>query len=546
MTAPLANDRLKALIETLRDGQITPDEHRDLEQLLRQDADTRRYYVEYQLLCADLQAILPSRDAGEFAAGLAVAKLAARGAAPRAAWIGTAVAALLVLGLGALWMSGRLDTRRAVPARSDSAVATLIGAMDAEWKTDVALTVGSPLTAMPLELSRGLAEIRFRSGASVILQAPVECVLESPSHLTLRSGRVSAKVPVEAIGFTVRTSQATVVDLGTEFGVSSEAQGATDVHVFRGQVALGTQFGPKPDRQLLGEGVAKRVEVGGSRIETIRSDELAFVLPREFEARVKAMHNSPYHRWLASSYHLRREPSLVLYYTWDSAVDNPQRVVNRAGATAGKLDGLLGNGDDPNTCPQWVSPGRWPEQRALRFDGSRRQLLRVPHSNELNITQSLTLAAWIRPNTALLPPTAVIAAKRIASGNTQANYELALLREQDRRGDVRYGLCFRSGSRRVTSAGLPVVPGQWMHVAVTANGRESVLYVDGQRVATGSGAEFIANEGDLWIGSTPHGTQAGAQGDESFEGLISEFVLVRRAMADKDIRELWSIGHPEP
>ena len=589
MTSPMSVDELRMLIEAMRTGEAAPEQHRRLEEMLRRDADFRRYYVHYLWLCADLQSILPSQDAGELVAVLtaqgqskpqvfpgkqsgvaqqsmggeaevckgAVASCPVQSTSADASWwrfrgrslwsTGTVVAVTLVLALGipSVWRLGR---NRPLPvARQDATVATLVAAIGAQWEGDTPLSIGSPLSAIPLRLNRGLAEIRFRSGAAVILQGPVACVLESPSHLSLQRRRISAKASKEAIGFTVRTDQATVVDLGTEFGVSSEGSGKTDVHVFRGQVALGTSFGFKPDRQLLSEGFAKRVDADGSRIDDIRSDELAFVGPREFEARVKALHNSPYHRWLAGSYRLRREPALVLYYAWDGPVDDLQHVINGAEATGGRLDGLLGNGQDSDTRPQWISPGRWPEQRALRFDSSRQQHLRVPHTNELNITQALTIAAWIRPNTALMPPTGVIASKRMAlSHNAQPNYELALVCEHNERGEVECALSFRSGSREVTSVGMPVVPGEWMHVAISANGEESVLYMDGQRVALGGRADFVPSEGDLWIGTAPAEPQgASANENESFEGLISEFVLVRRSMPEKEIQEMWSIGMPE-
>ena len=182
------------------------------------------------------------------------------------------------------------------------------------------------------------------------------------------------------------------------------------------------------------------------------------------------MDNS-YYRWLASSYHLRREPALVLYYTFDCAMEKPDRVLNLAGATAGKLDGLVGNGQDSETCPQWVTAGRWPEQRALYFDGSRQQQVRIPHSNELNITQALTItgldsaqygAAGVHRDDCLQA--------NGSNGGAGLRDRLGLLRQSDPHGGVRCSLYFQSGGRRVTSPGTIVVPGQWMHVAVVANG----------------------------------------------------------------------------
>lgn len=562
MTAPLPLGEMKTLIEALRDDTATPEQHARLEDLLRDDPVARAYYVQYQLLCADLQTLL-SGDATR-----SLAPILESGAQNRPTtvqseeslkslrgeptgrwpwWIG--IAAALLIGLFSAtrfvpWAGWNAPTPL---GNRGSAVATLKATMDAHWADHESMAVGTRLLAEPLKLEHGLAEIQFTSGANVILQGPVECVLESPSHLTLHRGRLSAKVPVEAIGFTVRTAQATVVDLGTEFGISSEGKDATDVHVFRGQVALGTPVGRHNSRQLLGEGIAKRVEANGSQIEDIRSDELAFVGPKEFEARIKARKNSPYHQWLASSYHLRREPALVLYYTFDNPMEKPDRVINRAGATAGKLDGLLGNGENPDTYPQWVAAGRWPEQRSLRFDASREQQLRVLHCNELNITQALTIAAWIRPNTALLEPTAVIASKRAATGSAaRPNYELGLIRRHDARGNAQCALYFCAAGRQIASPGIPVVPGQWMHVAVVANVDHTVLYIDGRPVVQGEGSELIPNEGSLLIGASagrqrPDGRDVAG----SFEGLISELLLVRRVLSEREIVAMHIAGKHE-
>lgn len=567
MTEHLSLDAMKSLIEALRDGNATAEQHARLEQLLRESPAARSCYVRTMLLRCDLQAMLSRESAtrspledlvedpgdrcmaegdGAQAEGRTLTARSRTAVRRRPAWrIGLAATVALGLLVASRWVPlGRVPT---VPGNNkDSAVATLVAAMDAQWADDESMPVGSRLPGRSLQLKQGLVAIQFDSGAAVILQGPTQCVLQSPSHLSLSRGRLSAVVPVEAIGFTVRTAQATVVDLGTEFGVSSEGAGATDVHVFRGQVALASPRGPKNSRQLLNEGIAKRVEADGSQIEDLRPDELAFVRQQEFEARIKALKNSPYHRWLANSYQLRREPAGVLYFTFDNPMENLDHVTNRAGATAGKLDGVLGNGLDLQSRPQWVAAGRWPEQRALHFDATRKQQLRVPHSKELNITQAMTVAAWIRPSSALLGPSAVLVSKRTSSGDDAGpNYELGLIRQPDSRGN---GLCcvyFCSGSHRVTSQGMPVVPGQWMHVAAAAKSGRTLLYVNGQTVAREDVAELLPNEGDLLIGAAARDPRsADLGGDGFFEGLISELLLVRRVMSDNEILTMVSAGNP--
>ena len=579
MSERLSLDAMKSLLESLRDGTATTEQHARLDQLLRESPAARSLYVRYMLLCSDLQSMLSQEAALELPLensvedspqrclvegnGWQVEKsgrlrherangdgplTVASGGARRNRWSWRiAVAASVTIGL-------LLASRLIVPgpgapspdADNAPAVATLVATMDAQWGDDQPMPVGSRLSGGPLQLKQGLAAIQFDSGAAVILQGPSQCVLESPSHLALCTGRLSAQVPVEAIGFTVRTAQATVVDLGTEFGVSSQEAGPTDVHVFRGQVALASPRGQKNSKQLLNEGIAKRVEADGVQIEDLRPDELAFVRQQEFEARIKALNNSPYHRWLAYSYQLRREPALVLYYTFDNPMEMPDRVSNRAGATAGKLDGLLGDGRDLHTRPQWVAAGRWPQQRAFRFDATQKQQIRVPHGNPLNITQAMTVAAWIRPNSALLGLSAVLVSKGMPSGNdARPNYELGLIRRRDSHGDGLCSVYFCSGSRRITSPGIPVVPGQWMHVAATAKSGRTVLYVNGQTVACEDSSELLPNEGDLLIGAAAGDLRsADLGGDGSFEGLIGELVLVRRVMSDREILTMVSSGKP--
>ena len=143
--------------------------------------------------------------------------------------------------LGSYWGLRQLRKRPADFAQvvASPPFARLVATMDAAWPERASLAAGQSLASMPVQLQSGLAEIRFSSGASIVLQGPARCQLESPSSVRLLHGRLSASVPERAIGFSVRTPLANVVDLGTEFAIHSTPAGNTDVHVFRGQVALG-------------------------------------------------------------------------------------------------------------------------------------------------------------------------------------------------------------------------------------------------------------------------------------------------------------------
>src|SRR5262249_39537439 len=59
--------------------------------------------------------------------------------------------------------------------------------------------------------------------------------LLSSKSARLTSGKLTARVPAEAIGFEILSPQGKVIDRGTEFGVVSE-KGSTEVYVFEGKV----------------------------------------------------------------------------------------------------------------------------------------------------------------------------------------------------------------------------------------------------------------------------------------------------------------------
>src|SRR5690606_18619733 len=130
----------------------------------------------------------------------------------------------------------------------------------------------------------------------------------------------------------VHTPGATVVDIGTEFGVAVSDEGQTEVHVFEGSVDLSARSSQEAMRspRRLTAGHARQVDRRGTRIDTIDHRELAFVRDTEFDANIKAAQGSAYHRWLALQYKLRRDPSLVAYYIMDPAYTAGNAIVNLA------------------------------------------------------------------------------------------------------------------------------------------------------------------------------------------------------------------------
>lgn len=121
--------------------------------------------------------------------------------------------------------------------RSHRIVATLVDTANAEWEkapSQVELRRGSRV------LRQGFAKIRFLSGAEVLLQAPCAFKLDTGNRMTLTSGALCAEVPKGAKGFSVDTPLSRVVDYGTEFGILVGGDLQAEVHVFNGEIGIGS------------------------------------------------------------------------------------------------------------------------------------------------------------------------------------------------------------------------------------------------------------------------------------------------------------------
>ncbi len=87
-----------------------------------------------------------------------------------------------------------------------------------------------------LELLEGVAEFRFGNGVNVAVVGPCSLGFESLGRLLLNRGKLIARVPHGAEGFTVASPSAEIVDLGTEFGVEVTSSGETNIQVLKGRV----------------------------------------------------------------------------------------------------------------------------------------------------------------------------------------------------------------------------------------------------------------------------------------------------------------------
>jgi hypothetical protein len=260
-----AYEELQALCEATIEGRLTLEQTARLEQLVLGDHEMRRYYVEYVHQHSSLRwsaaepALLGPRPPvvteGRVDAPANFPRHAGRWNWPAAGGL-VAAAALLV----AMWIALRPPGDRSQPL-----VATLVDGKACKWEGGALPTeLGARLPAGRLRLAEGVARLRFSEGAEVSVEAPAELELVSPRRCVLHAGRLIAKVPPHAIGFTVDTTTAVIKDLGTEFGVNVADGKTADVQVFDGRVDV--------------------LHRGSGRTEAMRTGENLRFAPNEFAA----------------------------------------------------------------------------------------------------------------------------------------------------------------------------------------------------------------------------------------------------------------------
>lgn len=252
-------------------------------------------------------------------------------------WLYAFAGSTAVLVIGVLWNVLRSDRE---PTFSEGgrhgAVATLIGTQHCRWINGDSNSSPGPGARLPvgrLNLAEGLAELVFDCGAQVILEGPAEFELTGAKSATAWRGRLVAKVPPEAIGFTVVTPDATIVDYGTEFALAVERSKATEVHVIAGKVEV-ESVGASP-------GSARKALRTG---QAVRLDRTSRGLPEVVE-----LADNRFVRNVRFGYGLY-PASLISYWSFDETLEG-SRAIDRAGSNHGsfegavqRVEGLVGDG----------------------------------------------------------------------------------------------------------------------------------------------------------------------------------------------------------
>jgi len=386
-------------------------------------------------------------------------------------------------------------------------------------------------------LNSGYAQIEFYSGASVILEGPAEFRLVSRMECYCASGKLRAVVPAQAQGFRIGSPEVNLIDRGTEFALNVGDQ-KTAVHVFQGKVELydpASDPAAAPRKELKqGEGVFVNAPGVMKPIDPPKPGE--FLTASELADRSARETVLLQQEWSRASESLRRDPSLLVYYTfqgeepWTRTLFDVSR--NRQQPHDGAIVGSV-----------W-GPGRWAGRQGLEFK-------RVSDRVRFNVPgefRSLTLAAWVRPdalpnqNNSLMMVDGWDVGKphwQIGSDGT------VILGVQ---GPPEFQTPnLRGAHYHAHDVITPERFGRWVHLAVVydRDAGRVMQYIDGRQVTSeATWFDVPLRIGNAEIGNWNVAGYRNKTPVRNFNGCIDEFLLFSRALAPEEVARLYTTGRP--
>lgn len=396
--------------------------------------------------------------------------------------------------------SGAQDDNVRAAATVVSNVSGLLISGDRQWE-EAYLSVGE------YELQKGLLHLQFEGGVMVYVEAPARFDAVSNTRVVLYSGRLSANVPPEGIGFTVETPEAEVVDFGTEFSVDVDG-GTSEVHVFDGLVRVNPGASSQRDvsRSIdVQASQAVRITDGVMKPESISIATDRFIRnfeePRLNYARaIKQLSPLAYYRMPI------RDRGLVAQPPEHSGVV------------------LTGEGKrPPHACGVFVGGSL-----RVGVDSTGRGG-RVDAPPALS-TGQFTLAVFVYREGPL--QNGVVATNL---DGQRGSFDLSL----DENGRLQAIIRNSDGDENVVTSNTTLPLKTWRHVVATADGETLQLYEDGDLVAAKPCASVAATDAEImWFGTD-------ALASRVWGGRIDELALFDKALTNEEVAALYFTAQEE-
>jgi hypothetical protein len=571
-------DRVENLILAGERGELTDTAMQELDQLIRDNPEARRFYAMYYVETTDLRAWAACAESdGSF---LTYSDAVGSGNSSREAvmpqpltthavsfpssilghtvsyfsygWPAAYLVAAAILGIGMVFGALTHVSRPQQFAQQPStvgrmpiehiakSVGRITGIVDCIWAGRSRVSRDVMLGTI-YSLESGWLEITYDTGAKVILQGPMIYKVKSDNGGYLSVGKLTGKVETDAAkGFAIHTPTATVTDLGTEFSVEVNPENETKVIVVRGKVnmvAVGRDSHIEKG-QIIGAGHTGRVYANATYDVVVNASSAAD--EREI-VRVMPQPNRNSPADLYTRLVLSMKP--VAYFPMEVAENQEHRQIVRNLASGG-MDGIFNC--DPSLQSSLHAVGRF--GNAIYFLGPMAQSHVIVPDYPKATNDCLTVSAWITRG--LRTEHHAVIAANWGSGPVVKGHEEAP-------GQFHFGVPGDNDSlwARVTqrdhqwvdvheTASQPVPSGVWQHVAFVADGQTLRLYRGGKQVASVPCNSVLPTPpvACLSIGCTAStsGTEASPSNACYWCGRIDELAIFNRALSGEEIKMLYT------
>lgn len=439
-----------------------------------------------------------------------------------------------------------------IDGQIDAAVAMISESIGVQWADGNEHHIGDSLPPMSIQFDGGLLQLDFLCGARLVCRGPLEMELLTAKSVRIHAGEATCYVGEMGRGFQILAGDNEVVDLGTSFGIRVEPSGESEVHVFEGVVAVGSNA--EPERFEYTEQSAVRLTDRERADATYSSD--SFLRFEDLQTRRLAESRVRQANWKQYGRSINADPDVLLHYGFDEQNERDIEVVNQSESDDRGTNGtILG--------AKWCE-GRWAGKKGLRFERpGDRVLTKIPGQYD-----TFSFVMWARPDAFLQSTTALILTEHPNRWKAYGNLSNEELHNTtapvdtfrwtvSNRGVARLNLAHRvaldSGYEflRYYSGYHPKPQernGRWICYGVTLDAAQGQVthYYNGKRV----GVNPVEKTFFLPLDTMEIGNHSGNAAERQegmiyrFFGVIDEIIVARRVFSDDEMGELYRIGNP--
>jgi hypothetical protein len=442
MNNEAAGKRMDELLPLLMEkGSLTPDQQKELDELLQVSEEIRAYYDSY----IDTHIALDWHFAGNslgLPSGLEseIDQTKPQDPVKFPLWALLALAALFAIGF---FIDSAYFAKKPSYKFSNS--------VSAIWSEGKSYEIGESPEKNKLALVSGYTELETQTGVKLILEGPAELELLSNEKVILTKGTLVTYIPDPKVTFTVQTPKADITDTGTELALTVEENGDTELHALGGQV----EFSLDGKKSLLENSQAQIMTAKQSVLAKADAGRFMRILPKKPQDKIS-------------------------FINWSFNEGQGEEAAQQSKNLADKnYNGYFRSTYENGNKPQWVN-GKF--GKALDFDGTGGYL--ETEYPGIGGTQARTVSFWVK-----IPQDAIKdhAISMVAWGSYEGKGKTWQISWNWREKDGVVG-ALRAGLYHGQIVGSKDLrDGQWHHVAVVLFGGKRanisthiLLYVDGQ------------------------------------------------------------------